>query len=446
MELSEYLERGESARLFPALSETQKEGRTLSILLACMASVRELRETLLESADQRLGKRTKFHAFTEVVLKSDDEKERDRPDGLLIIEKQSGEWRALVEAKVGKAQLTSEQVERYVRLAKAHKIDAVITVSNQFTPTPKHHPCAPKQQLLKNVDLFHWSWSYVLSRAHLLSVREDVADDDQFYILKELSRFLAHPSAGVTSFTSMNPEWKTAVSTIRSEGKLQKSSDDAQHTIRAWHEESQDLALKLTMKLEVPVRVKISKRHRDEPKIRFQEDLAALCDDEQLVCEYEIPDAVDDMRVVANIRSRTIVVSMGLKAPLDRVSISARVNWLLRQFSTDDVGSFFISASWLGRAQSTQKSVEELLRDPKAIQADNPKLTPTKFEVRYVNECGQRFSGQRTFIEEVEKAAPHFYREVGQHLRPWMAQAPKVKEDESPLEDVANSVEGEEAT
>lgn len=440
MDLPEYLERGEPARLFPALSETQKEGRTLSIFLACMASVRELRGTLLESTGQRLGKRTKFHAFTEVVLKSDTETERDRPDGLLVVEKQSGEWRALVEAKVGKSYLTSDQVERYVRLAKAHKIDAVITVSNQFTPTPKHHPCAPKQQLLKSVDLFHWSWSYVLSRAHLLTVEEDVEDDDQFYILRELSRFLAHPSAGVSSFTSMNSEWKSAVSTIRSEGKLAKSSDDAQRTIQAWHEESQDLALKLTMKLEVPVRVKISKRHKDDPKVRFQDDIATLCESEQLICEYGIPDAADDMRLVANIRSRTIVVSMSLKAPTDRVSTSARVNWLLRQFSTEDARSFFICAFWPGRAHPTQKSVEELLRDPKAIQADNPKLTPTRFEVRYVNECGVRFSGQRTFIEEVEKSAPHFYREVGQHLRSWSPQAPKVKEDDAALEDIADTM------
>ena len=53
--LPECIERAERARLFPILAETSKEGRTLSIFLATLAAVRELRANLLSAVGQKLG-------------------------------------------------------------------------------------------------------------------------------------------------------------------------------------------------------------------------------------------------------------------------------------------------------------------------------------------------------------------------------------------------------
>src|SRR3546814_4294733 len=47
-------------------------------------------------------------------------------------------WRCLVEAKIGKAEIEAEQVERYLTIARAHKVDAVLTISNQFVALPTH--------------------------------------------------------------------------------------------------------------------------------------------------------------------------------------------------------------------------------------------------------------------------------------------------------------------
>jgi len=85
MQLPEYLKSGEPARLFPALAETQKERRTLSIFLACLLSVREFRETLLRTIGRRLGPRSTLTAFTEVVFKSESNPTGDRPDGLIVV-------------------------------------------------------------------------------------------------------------------------------------------------------------------------------------------------------------------------------------------------------------------------------------------------------------------------------------------------------------------------
>lgn len=431
MQLPEYLKSGESARLFPVLSETQKERRTLSTFLACLLSVREFRETLLRTIGRRLGARSTLTAFTEVVFKSESNPTGDRPDGLIVVRTGKTEWRALVEAKIGRNDLSTEQVERYLELAKAQKIDAVITISNQFTPVPDHHPCQPNKRSIRSMSLYHWSWMFIMTQAHLLHQNEGVDDDDQTFILSEFLRFLDHPSAGVSSFNSMNPEWKGVVETIRTGGRLLKNADGTRNTVASWFQETQDLALKLATRLEVPVRVRLKRAHREDPKARLAEGIDILCNEGKLWAEFDIPGAVDQLRVVCDARIRSVAVSMRLDAPMDRKSTAARVNWLLRQIKADEIDGFFVRAFWPGRARLTQASLAELRADPSAIQAENPSLAPTSFEVVYVREAGTRFSGPRSFIEEVEIAAPEFYQVAGQNLRPWSAPAPKVKADTS---------------
>ncbi len=50
--LPEYLTQGEQARLFPVLATTSKEGRTTSIVLACLARIDEFGASLLNSVGQ----------------------------------------------------------------------------------------------------------------------------------------------------------------------------------------------------------------------------------------------------------------------------------------------------------------------------------------------------------------------------------------------------------
>jgi hypothetical protein len=85
MQLPEYLKSGDPARLFPALAETQKERRTLSIFLACLLSVREFREPLLRTIGRRIGARSRLCAFTEVVFKSESNPTGDWPDRLIVV-------------------------------------------------------------------------------------------------------------------------------------------------------------------------------------------------------------------------------------------------------------------------------------------------------------------------------------------------------------------------
>ena len=123
-ELPDTLTVGEPARLFPVLAETSREGRALSVLLACFGSIDDLAKTLLATLGQRVGARTRVRTLTEVVLDGAPEAASRRPDGLLVVETGRRTWSALVEAKVRRSRLEPEQIEAYLKLAKANGIEA----------------------------------------------------------------------------------------------------------------------------------------------------------------------------------------------------------------------------------------------------------------------------------------------------------------------------------
>jgi hypothetical protein len=72
---------------------------------------------------------------------------------LIVVTTGKKQWTAIIEAKIGKAELQTEQVELYLDLAKEHRIDAVITLSNQFAATPTHHPVMVKKNKLRSGSL-----------------------------------------------------------------------------------------------------------------------------------------------------------------------------------------------------------------------------------------------------------------------------------------------------
>ena len=159
-------------------------------------------------------------------MKIKNGKAKLRPDGLIIVNKGKKQWKALVEAKIGNANLNPDQIKDYCELAKRFKIDAVITISNQYAAIPTHHPISFKKSDLKGVALYHWSWMFVLTESILLLKSMGIGDDDQKFILSEMVRYYDHDNVGVTSFTSMNPEWKDVAMKVRSGSRLAKTSDE----------------------------------------------------------------------------------------------------------------------------------------------------------------------------------------------------------------------------
>lgn len=443
--LPEYIVQGEKARLFPVLSNTSKEGRTTSIVLACMAQIDEFGASLLSSLGQKIGVRSKIFTYTEVVCKNRATEVKERPDGLIVVRTGSREWRALVETKIGSTELNAPQIEKYRQLAKDNEIDCVISISNQFATTPSIHPLTDVNKSRSKIPVFHWSWMFMLTEADLLLSQNAVADTDQKFLLNELRRFLTHESAGLKGFDRMPKEWGDLNKLVSSGGIIPVKSTDAPVVIGAWHQETRDLALILSRMTETNVTEKLSRKQRADGSARLKDDLAVLRERHHLISELEIPNAAAPIEVTADLNRRSVDVGMTLRAPEDKVSTKARVNWILRQVKTEKLDDLYLRLFWPGKAEPTQHLVSELRENPDLASEMRSHLTPHSFHIYRSKRFGARFTQQVNFIVDLEVLIPSFYREVGSVLNAWQRPAPKIKKDRASAEDVTTEALSDDA-
>jgi len=439
-ELPDSLSSGEHARLIPVAADTSKEARAASILLATLSAVAPFARTLLADLGHRVGTRAKVDCYTEIVFKKTLDTVKLRPDGLIVLETGGGRsWSALIEAKIGRAQLEDSQIASYCQLAKANDVNAVVTVSNQFAALPTHHPIRLSKTQSKGIDLYHWSWMHVLTQAMLLLNDVEFENDSDQFILEEMVRYFTHSSIGISTFDQMNPEWRDLVLKVQAGTRLTKSSSEVENSVAAWHQECRDLSLLLSRKLNRHVKLGLPRAHSSDPALRLKDDCEKLVNSHELSCLLNVPDAASPISVAANLARRSLVCSMALDAPKDKKRSSARINWIIKQLERTKAEGIFIKAKWPGRSPDTQATLANLRTNPESLESENKSLVPQSFEVLMIKDLAGKFSGSRTFIEYLESTVPEFYGTIGQNLRTWVAPPPKIK----PKEDVeAEEAEG----
>ena len=80
----DFLTGGEPARLIPITADSAREQKSVSVILAGLRSVLELRQSLLKSLGVRVGISANLEAWIEPVFLNEDKKavkNKDRPDG-----------------------------------------------------------------------------------------------------------------------------------------------------------------------------------------------------------------------------------------------------------------------------------------------------------------------------------------------------------------------------
>ncbi len=164
-------------------------------------------------------------------------------------------------------------------------------------------------------------------------------------------------------------------------------------------------------------------------------DCEFLASKKRLKCNLDIPDTANTITIEADLRTRSIFISMRLAAPGDKKSSEARITWLLRQLGKTQSDEVRIRAIWPGKAPATQATLAEIREEKSALtKGCDRKMALTSFDVLFVRELSGKFSGPKTFIERLEEAVPDFYEHVGQHLRAWTAPAPKLSGKTEPAD------------
>lgn len=434
-QIPEYLEHCRETRLIPVGSSSNTENQVLSAFLSTLPVIQGWFNAAFAGGPSiKLGKQAKMKCFTEVVFK-DKEFKDCRPDGLILITTGKTHWSALIEAKVKNNKLDAAQVEKYCRAAKQHKIDAVITLSNELTSKPDHHFLDLPKHLTKAVDLYHFSWASILTTGQVLLGRQGVDDVEQIFILEELVKYFQHDSAGISRFSQMSASWLPIVKQATLGQAITKNTPDLDDLLNDWLQESKDLVLTLSNLIHERAELRLSKGAKDDVSVHQRDIAQRLFDSASLTASLDVPNCASSIDVDVFLKTRQVQVSMRLQAPRDKKSTSARVNWLLRMLKEVDMDGYFVTATWPTVIKDTTASVIDLRNDQTCIQCDNPKMAPINLIVKFVIDDARAFSGRKTFVQTLGVGLEKFYTDVGQHLKAWQPSPPRAKKVEPELEE-----------
>lgn len=230
---------------------------------------------------------------------------------------------------------------------------------------------------------------------------------------------------------------------MQSGGSISPKSDDVQEVVGAWYQEIRDLCLILSRQLGEDVNVRVPRVHASDPVARLKSDAQILATENCLHATFVIPNTAGAISVSADFRKKSVFASMRVNAPADKKSTKARLNWLLRQLQKSKPDNIYIRLFWPGRGPFTQHPIATLREAPEKAE-ENGKVA-TSFEVVFARDLGARFSQRRNFIVDLEHAIPEFYEQIGQHLKAWQPQAPKVRPEKTDVEDVSTAALRDEA-
>lgn len=423
------------ARLIPTSGingAQEQERRATSALLAVLSIVPDFSKALLVGVGAPSGRAA---TFIEVPFGLADH--RVFPDGLIRVKRGSREWTALVEVKTGKNGLETQQLENYLDVARAEGFDALITISNEIPAVPGQHPTHVDKRKLKKVAIHHWSWSYVLATAIVQKEHRGVSDPEQAWILGELIRYLEHDRSGALDLDDMGPNWVTVRDSVAA-GTLRESDKFAPDVVARFDALLRYASLRLGQQLGTDVTPQLSRSESSNPAARVAAQVASLAESGVLTGVIRIPHAAAPVQVTADLRANRVTCHIDVAAPQEGRP-TTRVNWLVRQLKNarDETRvESFVARSRNGGAAELLSDVRE---DPKALVAA-PGKEIKSFRVALVLPAGaKRGRGRGAFIDSVLDTLDSFYGEVVQHIKPWAATPPRLREVDKP-EDVPSDL------
>ena len=411
----------QEARLIPLL-KTGDEGALTSIFLSSLKLVKEFKDDIFKEI--KLSRIGYSLYLTEVVFHDIDD--ASRIDGLiLVVSKNTIKDAVVFEMKNKNNSLDREQINRYIGLSKKIGIDKMVTISNEFVSDSSQSPVQIKPP--KNFSLYHFSWTYLMTKGQLLLFKNDqnIEDEDQVEIMKEVLHYLEAPTSGVTGYHCMKPGWKTTIEKIGNRIPLKLSDPDLLEAVESWHEEEKDMALLLSRKL--GVLVKSTNRDKDSIKLSSKK----LINEGYLSGNLSIKNSVSDIKIGLDFEIKSVSMSVKVSPPMDK-GTKARITWLYKQLDAAKRKNptvferierdLIIEANVKHARQHTKVSWQELHTlfeevNGKEIQA---------FNIVYVNKFGKAFSSNKKFIVTIENMILEYYAGIVQYLTNWNRPAPKL--------------------
>jgi len=415
------------ARLIP-FAKPGDEMALTSVILSSVRLIKEFKKMILSESKMMIG--GQIYVFTEIIFPEFSDL---RVDGLLLIVK-NGIIRdaAIFEMKNGANEINKEQIENYLKIAKVYDIPRLITVSNQFVSDPTQFPVNIK--LYKNLGLYHFSWTYLLTLAHILLSDNDtnIADEDQIEIMREVVNYLEYEKSGVYGFNQMKKGWSSIVEKVNSGASLKQNDPDLEDTVISWQQEEKDMALILSRNLGVFVNSGEAK-YRGNLKTRLNDDKKKIINNKFLTSILRIKGAVSDVKVKALFEKRIVEMSVSLKAPQDKTT-RGQLGWIKHQIKNCNKKNEKIFQKIKNEIlieiiiKNSNKSERIGLTNIDNIYTEIKNREIKEFKILFVKDYGKKFASRSKFVEIIEEMVVNFYSGIVQFLYKWEKSAPKMIE------------------
>jgi len=411
-----------AARLIPTTGiggQKDQEERATSSLLAVMKAVPAFGRAVLDHLDAPAGR---IATYSEVRFSAEGER-TTIPDGGIVVERGKTRWRCLVEVKTGNATLRADQIAGYLELARQHEIDAVLTISNQITSSPKESAVTVDPKVLKKVTMRHLSWWHILTEAIDQSRHRLISDPDQAWILDELIAYLDNERSGASGFEDLGDKWVAVRDGARAQ-TLNASDAGVREVAARWEQFVQYIALGLRQDLGRDVTT-VWPKDLDLAS-RRESIIAGLAGTGHLTGTVKVPDAVAPIHIDVDLRARQVTTSIEIAAPREGRS-TTRITWLLRQLK-DAPPNLRIDVRFALVKDSTSRLLTSALEKPdRLLLASDPKREPRVFTLALTAPMGvKRGKKNGSFVGESKSQVLEFYRGVVQRIKPWTATAPKL--------------------
>ena len=417
-----------SARLIPTI-KTGDEGALTSIFLSSLRLVKEFRDQVFK--DLKLSRNGKIYYYTEFSVADKDQKE-NRIDGLiLVVIKGIIKDAAFFEMKNENNIIKQDQIENYIKIARDVQVNKLVTVSNEFVADHTQSPLSIKPPT--KFELYHFSWTYLITKGQLLLFDNDqnIEDDDQVEIMREVLAYMDSSVSGVSGYNQMKPEWKELCDGIYQSKVLNPTKDEfVPQAVLSWHQEEKDIALLLSKKLGVMVRS--SAKKKDSIKLDSQK----VCKEHLLTGALQIKNAVSDFKIKLDFERRSVTMAIKISSIPPNKGTTARINWIHKQlencrkknselFNSLENKIFIDTDVKFARQNLKVKftDVESLFEETKGkeIQA---------FHILLADSFGNKFSSRKGFIKLIEEMVLDFYEGIVQHISTWTPPAPRVNQKE----------------
>jgi hypothetical protein len=419
----------QTARLIPFY----KPGDEMALTSIFMSSLRLIKE-FRKNVSQALGLTTSgyIHIFTEIEFLLFDKK---RIDGLVLVVRGKKIVDAvLIEVKNKSIELDEKQITDYAIISKEYGIKRLLTISNQFVSFPTQSPVNVK--IPKSVSLYHLSWSYILTIAHILLIDNDnnIEDEDQVEIMREVVNYLESPKSGVVGFTQMKQGWTDVVNKMNAGASLKQSDISVDETISSWLEEERDMALILSRELGLLVRSG-QNRFKKDLSARIKQEKKHLISNKSLESILQIDGVASDIIVQPNFGRKNIEMSVTLDAPQDR-SLRSQITWVKNQLkfcSRKNPELFAAIEKEIMidiNIKFTSKPVRISFADLEFAYEKLGSREIKSFSILQLKYIGRKFESRKMFVKIIEEMLIQYYQIIVQYLKKWEKPVPKIVKKE----------------